>query len=453
MLRQNRSQSLNPTNNSSARSKANAGSVSSLSRTNSSHLRNKDYAIGILLLLVVVFLWTTSNFDLFQDGYEKAFLVTYLNTSAFSLYLLPFLIKSFLPKITTTWRFRKTARYERPFPIPFGSQDSGQYEPLHSEGVYADDNSVEVCHQLLELVRLNPYVFRPSENSELPPFTVRETADLAFIFCFIWFAANWTLNASLDYTSVASATILSSTSGFFTLGLGRIFHVETLTLAKIGAVSTSFVGVLLVALSDSSQTSSESDNLVSTWTSTRRALGDSLALFSALFYTLYVILLKVRIRSESRIDMKMFFGFVGLFNIILCWPIGVILHLTGVERFELPSSDKAVGALLVNMAITWSSDYLYVLAMLKTTPLVVTIGLSLTIPLAVLGDFFLSNPVRLPVLAGALLVLMSFVVVGVDDANAEQQQQDLVDSSRNLVDDPDSRGRRRLSETVELESD
>ncbi|KAJ3890272.1 hypothetical protein GG344DRAFT_49846 [Lentinula edodes] len=448
MLRQNWSQSLNSTNTSSARSKANAGSVSSLCRTDSSFLGNKDYAIGILLLLVVVFLWTTSNFvtqasfdkasifwDLFQDGYEKAFLVTYLNTSAFSLYLLPFLIKSFLPKITTTWRFRKTARY--------GAHD-----------VYADDdNSVEVCHQLLELVRLNPYVRGPSETSELPPFTVRETADLAFIFCFIWFAANWTLNASLDYTSVASATILSSTSGFFTLGLGRIFRVETLTLAKIGAVSTSFVGVLLVALSDSSQTSSESDNLVSTSISTRHALGDSLALFSAVFYALYVILLKVRIRSESRIDMKMFFGFVGLFNIILCWPIGVILHLTGVERFELPTSERAVGALLVNMAITWSSDYLYVLAMLKTTPLVVTIGLSLTIPLAVLGDFFLSNPVRLPVLAGALLVLISFVVVGVDDANAEQQQQDLVDASRNLVDDPNHRGRQRLSEIVELESD
>ncbi|KAJ4489380.1 hypothetical protein C8J55DRAFT_504983 [Lentinula edodes] len=436
MLRQNRSQSLNSTNTSSARSKANAGSVSSLCRTDSSFLGNKDYAIGILLLLVVVFLWTTSNFvtqDLFQDGYEKAFLVTYLNTSAFSLYLLPFLIKSFLPKITTTWRSRKTARY-----------DSGQYEPLHSEDVYADDdNSVETYR----------HERGPSETSELPPFTVRETADLAFIFCFIWFAANWTLNASLDYTSVASATILSSTSGFFTLGLGRIFRVETLTLAKIGAVSTSFVGVLLVALSDSSQTSSESDNLVSTSISTRHALGDSLALFSAVFYALYVILLKVRIRSESRIDMKMFFGFVGLFNIILCWPIGVILHLTGVERFELPTSERAVGALLVNMAITWSSDYLYVLAMLKTTPLVVTIGLSLTIPLAVLGDFFLSNPVRLPVLAGALLVLISFVVVGVDDANAEQQQQDLVDASRNLVDDPNHRGRQRLSEIVELESD
>ena len=69
------------------------------------------------------------------------------------------------------------------------------------------------------------------------------------------FVANWAVNASLDYTSVASTTILSSMSGawpskrsrvrgtetgigFFTLGIGRIFQVEILTYAKLGAVFT-----------------------------------------------------------------------------------------------------------------------------------------------------------------------------------------------------------------------
>lgn len=79
-------------------------------------------------------------------------------------------------------------------------------------------------------------------------------------------------------------------------------------------------------------------------------VGDSLALLSALFYAVYVILLKVRIRSESRIDMQLFFGFVGLFNIIGCWPIGLFLHLVGVERFELPTSGRVVAGLLVNVS-------------------------------------------------------------------------------------------------------
>ena len=42
---------------------------------------------------------------------------------------------------------------------------------------------------------------------------MHETKDLALAFCLLWFIANWTVNASLSYTSVASATILSSMSG------------------------------------------------------------------------------------------------------------------------------------------------------------------------------------------------------------------------------------------------
>lgn len=75
------------------------------------------------------------------------------------------------------------------------------------------------------------------------------------------------------------------------------------------------------------------------------------------------------------------------------------------------------------MFITWSSDYLYVLAMLKTTPLVVTIGLSLTIPFAVMGDFVLGNLVHLQVILGAVLVFIGFVVVGTDHSNIEQDPQ------------------------------
>jgi len=114
--------------------------------------------------------------------------------------------------------------------------------------------------------------------------------------------------------------------------------------------------------------------------------------------------------------MQLFFGFVGLFNILACWPIGVILHFTGAERFEVPTTGRAVAGLLVNMFITLSSDYIYVIAMLKTTPLVVTIGLSLTMPLAVLGDLGMQHPVKGQVILGAALVLVSFVVIGLEDS-------------------------------------
>lgn len=70
------------------------------------------------------------------------------------------------------------------------------------------------------------------------------------------------------------------------------------------------------------------------------------------------------------------------------------------------------------MFITWSSDYIYVLAMLKTTPVVVTIGLSLTIPLAVIGDALINVSASGQATVGACLVLFSFVILGLDSAKS-----------------------------------
>lgn len=130
---------------------------------------------------------------------------------------------------------------------------------------------------------------------------------------------------------------------------------------------SSFIGVILVSLSDNS--SSEPaisvpppDTPISTpptaperdYTPSNPLLGDALALLSALFYAIYVTLLKVRIGDESRIDMQLFFGFVGLFNIVVCWPVGLVLHLTGAEVFEWPEGGRMWGAILINVSLASS---------------------------------------------------------------------------------------------------
>ncbi|KAF9452664.1 hypothetical protein P691DRAFT_803782 [Macrolepiota fuliginosa MF-IS2] len=398
-------------------------------------LNKKDYAIGIVLLLVVVLLWTTSNFvtqNLFVNGYEKPFLVTYLNTSAFAFYLIPFCIR-------LLWRRQTTEETDSLHTSRKGlAGTAAEYQPLAaSEPIDEVEEELRPDSSRTHLV--SPRTTDESGvKEELPPLSVRQTAELALAFCLLWFIANWSVNAALNYTTVASATILASTSGFFTLGVGRIFKVEKLTLLKIAAVFTSFLGVILVSLSDSAQsknptsqnpvpnptpesTPSTTKSLMAIFEhSSQPLLGDVLALTSALFYALYVILLKVRIKDESRIDMQLFFGFVGLFNVLACWPIGLVLHLTGMERFELPTKAAEWYAIVVNMVITWSSDYLYVLAMLKTTPLVVTVGISLTIPVAVLGDFILNVPASAQVMIGAALVLVGFTAIGSDKSNAEE---------------------------------
>jgi solute carrier family 35, member F5 len=82
--------------------------------------------------------------------------------------------------------------------------------------------------------------------------------------------------------------------------------------------------------------------------------GDALALCSALAYSAYVILLKFRIGDESRIDIMLFFGFVGVFNVIFLWPILLVLHFTGYETLEWPHGAKLITGILINSKDTRS---------------------------------------------------------------------------------------------------
>lgn len=107
--------------------------------------------------------------------------------------------------------------------------------------------------------------------------------------------------------------------------------------------------MILISFSDSSQ--DPGSHLTAYKFYLLPVIGDILALLSSLFYAIYMIYLKVQIKDESRIDMQLFFGFVGLFNIFLCWPVAPILHLLGLEPFELPSTRQAVIAILTNASI------------------------------------------------------------------------------------------------------
>jgi solute carrier family 35, member F5 len=104
----------------------------------------------------------------------------------------------------------------------------------------------------------------------------------------------------------------------------------------------------LVANADNQlPTAGEPDKVAS-----RPLLGDFLALASALCYATYVSLLKKQIGQESRIDMKLFFGYVGLANIVLAWPLIIILNWADVEPFAPPRTRKEWVGVLANVCFS-----------------------------------------------------------------------------------------------------
>lgn len=74
------------------------------------------------------------------------------------------------------------------------------------------------------------------------------------------------------------------------------------------------------------------------------------------------------------------------------------------------------------------SDYTWAYAMLLTTPLVVTVGLSLTIPLSLVGEIFQYGQYSSPLYwVGAATVLLSFVFVSNESQDAKTPESRLLD--------------------------
>lgn len=179
--------------------------------------------------------------------------------------------------------------------------------------------------------------------------SVGETAKLSLEFSLLWFIANYLVAACLEYTSVASSTILTSTSGIWTLIFGALVRVETFTFRKLMGVLASLVGIVLISSIDMWKENND-DNRGSFPHKTQGeiALGDAMAFGSAVMYGIYTVVMKKRIGNEDRVNMPLFFGLVGLFNVIFLWPGFIILHVTGIETFELPPTSNVWGTILVS---------------------------------------------------------------------------------------------------------
>lgn len=352
-------------------------------------LLRQKWLLGLVNLSLVVVFWVMSSFlvnELFEsDIYRKPFFITYVNTSCFVFYLIPYL------------------RHEGLLVGDLIRKLKGpQYQPVDSPS-YGSELSIE-------------------EPSDLEEISIQETVRLSLQFIVLWFSANLVTNASLSYTLVASQTILSTTSSFFTLIIGYLYLIEKINQNKVIGIILSFSGVVIVTKIDATATNSiPQNNWYVLW-------GNLLALAGALIYGIYTILLKFKIMipnspRERNLNTHLFFGFVGLYCLVFLWPVLVVLHFTDLEHFALPTSSHVFTLLGINAFITFISDFCWCKAVLLTSPLTVTVGLSLTIPLAMVGDWFIKGfDLNGWYVFGAVIVTLGFLVINKDE------QEDFVDS-------------------------
>jgi len=154
----------------------------------SSQFKFQRHTLGVILLLVVVVLWVSGNFltwALFSDEtYSKPYLVSYVNSAIFSIYLIPWIWRGGAKELVGRWKDG-----ERPWEA-LDRGNRGEYARIESHGGENDGGSV-------------------AKNRNLGLFaTIRLSAE----FAILWWLANYFSSVCYAYTSAASGSILSSTS-------------------------------------------------------------------------------------------------------------------------------------------------------------------------------------------------------------------------------------------------
>ncbi|KAI5810989.1 putative integral membrane protein [Peziza echinospora] len=379
------------------------------------------HTLGVALLMMVVVLWVTSNFitsALFSDDtYSKPFFVAYVGSGVFCVYLIPWVLKGGVKELVVGYRNGERPWKAWDFKEGYTRVSGGVYEEVEEEG--GDGGEGQVGGVVGQGEKLGLY----------------DTIRLSVEFSILWFLANYLSSVCYVYTNVASGTILGSTSSVWTLLFCAIFRVERFSWLKALSVATSLLGVLLISKVDvaapiplpptsppSPSSTTPSDLPPLARSAAEILLGNLFALLGAVFYGIYVTLLKVRVGDESRLDVHLLFGFSGLIIVLTSWPVLILFHVTGLEVFELPAASTVWVMLGINFAINVVSDFSWAYAMLLTTPLLATMGLSMSIPLALLGQMLvLGRFAGWAYWGGAGLVFVAFLVVAGEERRDERE--------------------------------
>jgi len=308
---------------------------------------------GLLLLLVVVFLWVFSSvltqflYDAPDVDYKKPTALTTISCASASFFLLPHAISYMACR--------------------------------QSNGHHDASNGDRLPWPILLLISAN------------------------------WFVCQWTFNLSLQRTSLATNTILSSSSTVWSYLFTFAFRRGHCSLLGLVCVICAMSGVVFAVLGQETQLDPNAPvDTVS---------GEALAVVSAIAYGHFSNALAVHVKP-SQVDFL--WGCVGL----LCLAFGSCLmtlgQITGLEPFEMPSIEALLIMLLNAFLGTSISDYIWARAVLLTTPLVATVALNLTIPVSFVTDVVILRQHAFTWMAplGAVMVCAGVVAGAVEEAGA-----------------------------------
>ena len=164
---------------------------------------------------------------------------------------------------------------------------------------------------------------------------------------------------AVSMTTASDLTAIYNCSAFFAYAFSVPILQEKLRWSKVLAVGVAIVGVLVVAYGDTHppKTGNKSgggaggktgDNAENNQDAENRTLGNLIIGIGSILYGFYEVLYKKwacppeeTSPGRSMIFANLFGSLIGLFTLTVLWIPLPILHITGIETFEMPKGEAA----------------------------------------------------------------------------------------------------------------
>ncbi|XP_055327859.1 putative thiamine transporter SLC35F3 isoform X2 [Paramacrobiotus metropolitanus] len=242
--------------------------------------------------------------------------------------------------------------------------------------------------------------YRPSINAAWKIFGAESFSGWTAAFrcgCFaiIWAATNYMYSYALSILAASDVSALFSSNTAFVFFFSWTILHERFEGTKLFASIFSLAGIIIMSYVDGFL-----------WDNPALS-GILLAVGSAVGSAMYKVLFKRLIGDANYGQVSLLLTGLGIFNLILFWPITLTLQLTGVEKWNFSTIPWMYVGGSAALGFLFNALVNYGIAL--THPLFITLGVALGLPLnAVVDHFFNKVEFRAIEITGFVLITIGF---------------------------------------------